>query len=84
MPLLPLPLGGRGIARANARLDARQRKAHFARHPTHAFERLLQVAMDIVIERLQRRDVEDVDASFELWLSPEIIEARQEGGERLA
>ena len=49
-----------------------------------AFERHLQVAMDVVVERLQRRDVEDAHAARQRRLPPQRIEAGEERGQRLA
>jgi hypothetical protein len=48
------------------------------------FERDLQIAMDVVVESLQRRDIQDTNAAFELWLTPEVIQTSQERGECFA
>ena len=87
--------GGRGAVvrwwacrRYGRRLRERaQRLSHLAGGLRDAFERDLQIAMDVVVERLERRDIENAHAArqrlFES-LPPEIVETGEEGGERFA
>ncbi len=80
-----LPLGGRRVAGADGRFQGRKVEAHPPGRFGNAFERMLQIAGDVVIERLERRDVEDAHAAGRRgFLSPEMIEAGEEGGQRLA
>ncbi|MCY1294807.1 hypothetical protein D9M70_441210 [compost metagenome] len=77
--LLSLPLGGGRVA--GAVFDA-NRQAHFA-------DRFHQVALDIDGKRLQRRNVERMDADEggagrDLAAAGEIDQRRQEAGKRLA
>ena len=55
--LLALPL--RRIARAQGRADGSQRNAAFGRQGANLAERNVQVLMNIVAQRLQRRNVDD-------------------------
>ena len=68
--LLPFPL--RRVARAHA--DGERR--------AEAGERPAQVALDVVVERLERRDVEQPQPFARGVVEP--VETEQEGGERLA
>ncbi len=67
-----LALALRRVARAHPDRQAR----------AHARERAAQVALDVVVERLQRRDVEEAQP-FARRLA-EAVEAEQEGGQRLS
>ncbi len=58
-----LPFGLRRVAGADGGLQCGQIKAHAAGRLGDAFERLLQVAGDVVVERLERRNVEDAHAA---------------------
>ncbi len=79
-----LALGGGRVAGAHGHLDRRQRDAQRSGLSLHAFERHLQIAIDIVVERLQRRDVEDAHARREPLLAPQPVEAGKERRQRLA
>src|SRR5207249_8952177 len=83
---LSLALLGRGIAGANADADEGFRLALFLRQFREFVERLLQVAVDIVREGLERGDVQTVDSMLELaaqLLRVELVDDGQEGRERL-
>ena len=54
--------GLRGVAGAQRGADLRRRDAHLARDVADASERRFEVALDVAAQRLQRRDVDDVDA----------------------
>ena len=80
------PRRGR-VARANGNGNRRQLVAEFGRDFADLGQRLLEVALDVVAERLQRRDVDDAGGGFErarLGLANELIDADEEGGEGLA
>src|SRR5688500_17312664 len=74
----------RRVPGADGRLDGRQRVIHRLCRAQDAFEWLLQVAMNVVVERLEGGDVEDADAAPEVGLSPQVIETGQECREGLA
>src|SRR5207249_5109932 len=83
---LSLALLGRGIAGANADAIEGFRVALFLRQFREFVERLLQVAVDIVREGLERGDVQTVDSILELaaqLLRVELVDDGQEGRERL-
>jgi hypothetical protein len=79
-----LTLGRGGVAGANGGFEARQRSAHLPGGLGDSFERGLEIAMDVVVERLQRRDVEDAHSARQRPLTPQVIEAGEEGRQRLA
>ncbi len=81
---LALPLGRRRVAGADGRLEPGQREAHRAGCRRNALERLLQVAVDVVVERLQRRDVQDSHTAGEVRLAPQVVETGEERRQRLA
>ena len=79
--------GGGRVAGANRAGDGRQVVAHLCRERAYLGERLLEVALDIVAERLEGRDVDDAGGLFEvagLGLADELVDAYEEGGKRLA
>src|SRR6266496_5912863 len=80
-------LGRRGVSRANGGTNGRRADPHLGRHRRQLAQRLFQVAADVVGERLERRDVDDLGPVFGGAvgrLAHEGIEAVEEGGERLA
>src|SRR5262249_42946599 len=68
----------------HGRLQRRQRVAHLPGRLGDALEGHLEVAVNVVVQRLQRRDVEDAHPTAGLLLAPQPVEAGQEGGQRLA
>ena len=79
--------GLRRVACAQRGADLRRRDAHLSRDVTDAIERRLQVALDIAAQRLQRRDVDDIDAIRQSAVQPALhqrIDARKERRQRLA
>src|SRR4051794_17932088 len=80
---LALPVRGGSIAGANGRFQQGQRLSQASSRFNNAFQRHLEVAMDVVVESLQRRHVEDANASA-WFLSPQLIQAGEECGQRLA
>ena len=82
-----LALGLRRVTAAHRRADRGQVVAHLDGDLADLLERLLEVAVDIVAERLERRDVDDLGHVLErpgLRLAHEDIDAREERGEGLA
>ena len=90
-----LPLRGRRVARAHRGADARHRRAAQCallrprpRQLRDLPQRLLEVALDVVAQRLERRDVEDarlVGQLAGLLAQPhQIVDRREERGQRLA
>ena len=80
-------LGRRGVSRANGGTNGRRADPHLGRHRRQLAQRLFQVAADVVGERLERRDVDDLRPVLEGVvgrLAHEGIEAVEEGGQRLA
>ena len=79
---------GRGrVPRAHGDRDGRQGAAPFRRQRAHLRQRLLEVALDVVAERLQGRDVDDARDRLQLarlGIAHEPVDAGEEGGERLA
>ena len=80
----PLPFGGGSIPGAHGRLQDGQRLAHVLGHLGNTLQRDLQVAVDVIVQRLQGRDIEHARASGEGRLPPECIEASEKGGQSLA
>ncbi len=54
------PLARGGVAGAHRRADRRRRQAQLGRDRAQLAQRLLQVAPDVVRQRLERRDVQDL------------------------
>ena len=82
-----LPLGLRRVAAAHGSADDGQVVAHLDGDLPDLLERLLEVAVDVVAERLQRRDVDDLRHVLErprLRLAHEVVDAGEEGREGLA
>ena len=72
----------RRVARAHGDARSRQVDARRGSGRADARERRAQVALDVVVERLERRDVEHAQALARL--GHEAVEEPEEGGERLA
>ena len=86
-PHYRLALRGGGVAGAHHRPDVRAGVPHLPRQLRDLRQGLLKVALDVVAQRLEGRDVDDVDGVFQrrfLRLSQEPVYAGEEGGERLA
>ena len=80
-------LGRRGISGANGGTNGRRAESHPGRHGRQLAEGFFQVAADVVGERLERRDVDDLGPVFEGTvgrLAHEGIEAVEESGQRLS
>ncbi len=80
----PGPFLARRVAAADGDTQRRQRNPHRPRPGQDPFERELEIAPDVLIERLERRHVEDPDALLFPRGLPEVVECRQEGRKRLA
>ena len=83
----PRAFADRRVAGARRDLDIGKLDAFLGGARGQLTERRFEVAMDIVRERLERRDVEDLGPRFERAFEPspdQLIEAHQERGERLA
>src|SRR5207249_2017598 len=77
----------RRIARADEDTDLGERRAARRRPGTELGERRGQVLLDVVAERLERRDVDDVRPVLQetaLRQPEEAVDRPEEGGERLA
>ncbi len=81
-PGLPLPFGGGRVAGADGGGQGGQGKAHRPRRRRNALQRYLQVAVDVVVEGLQRRDVQHLHAGRHGVLAPELVEAGEKSGQR--
>ena len=82
-----LALAGRGIAGPHPGADLHVRQALRAQGVADAGKRRFQVTLDVVRERLQRRDVDDLRLVPELAgeaLAQQRVDRREKGGERLA
>ena len=82
-----LAIPGRGIAGAHRHADLGHQQARRHRRVRDLRQRLLQVFLDVVAERLQGRDIQDLGSVFQLTrerLLEQAIEAGQEGGQRFA
>ncbi len=80
-------LGLRRVARTDPLTNIYVAHRMLAQARANAFERRFEIAMDVVGERLERRDVHDaslVGKSPLLAFAHELIDRRHEGGERLA
>ena len=81
------------VAGAHQRMNGGRREIHHKRRLLDAVQRLLQIAMNVVIERFERRDVKRVNAAgiaaelFRICLhtaAKEIINTPQKGGKGFA
>ena len=82
-----LPLAGRRVAGAHPGADLDIRQSLGAQRFAHAGERHLQIALDIVRQRLQRRDVDDLRLVSQIARQPlphQRVDRRQKRRERLA
>ena len=80
----PARVGG-GVAGAHRHLDVAQLLARGGGHRADAGERRAQVALDVVVQSLERREVEQCGtAARRALLAEQAIEAGEEGRERLA
>ncbi len=80
----PLSLRGGRVAGAHGHVNRRQLLTEFLRRRGDAGQRHLQIAVNVVVQCLQRRDVQDADAARQFGLTPEVIEAGEERGQRFA
>ena len=81
----PRTLGLGGVARADGDRERRQLDAPARRGVGQAVERGAQVALDVVVQRLERRDVQQPGAGLAAQpLLDQPVEAPEEGGQRLA
>ena len=80
----PLPLARGGVPRADGHRQRRERLPELLGGGEDAVERHAEVALHVLVQRLQRRDVEDAHAGRASGVSPQVIQRRQERGERLA
>ncbi len=80
----PGPLLARRVATADGDAQRGQGRPHLLRPGQDSFERELEVAPDVLIQGLERRNVEDPDPLLFPRGPPEVVECRQEGRERLA
>src|SRR6476620_4511782 len=81
-----LALSLRRIARAHPRADSDIRKATVAQRLANAGQRHVEIAMDVVRERFQRRDIDDLSLVRQPTiksLAYEAIGGTKKGGERL-
>ena len=81
------PLAGRRVAGAHPGADFDIRQSALAQRLADAGERCLQVALDVVGQRLQRRDVDHLRGVCETACQPladQPVDRRQERGEGLA
>src|SRR5436309_4547013 len=84
---LPLSFFRRGVPRPDADPDEWFGLARFPRQLCQFAEWLFKIAVDVVRERLQRRDVQAVDPVLEFptkLLRVQLVDDRQESRERLA
>ena len=82
-----LALGLRRVAGAHPGADLDVGQPLLAQRLADAGQRRLEVALDVVGQRLERRDVDDLGLVLEAALQPlphQRVDRRQEGGERLA
>ncbi len=79
-----LALGGGGVAGADGDGERFEGRAQHLGSRQDLGERTLEVAGDVVVEGLERGDIQDADASGGAGVPPEVIEAGEEGGEGLA
>jgi len=79
----PPVLGGR-VATAGEHPDAGKRDVFAQARAAQLLQRPQEIAADIVVERLQRRDVQNAAASLRVLTREELIEGPEEGGEGLA
>ena len=81
------PFLGRRVARAHAHPDVRLGQAQALGRQRQAVERRPQVALDVMDERLERRDVQHAQRRERVGrrrLGPQAVQAPQERGQRLA
>jgi hypothetical protein len=81
------PLGCGRIARSHPRADLHVRQPERTQLRADARERRREVPIDVVGERLQRRDVDDLRLILQLACEPfanEAVDGREKGGEGLA
>ena len=81
----PRAVAGRCVARPHHRADLRQRTAGSGGKTANPFQRLMEVLLDVVAERLERRHVHHIGAVRQparLRLQHEAVQRPQERGER--
>ena len=82
-----LALGLRRVAGAHPRADCDIGQALCTERLSNAGERHVEIAVDVVRERFQRRDIDDLRLILEAISEPlahQAIDGTEEGGERLA
>ncbi len=84
LPHHPGPLLAGRIAAADGDAQGGQGSPHCLRSGQDSFEGELQVAPDVLVQCLERRDIENSDAFDFSRGPPEVVEGGQERGERLA
>jgi hypothetical protein len=75
------------VARAHGGADLRHQQPAIARHLQNFSERDFEILLDVVAERLERRDVENFGAVAQFArerLAHQPVNAGQEGGQRFA
>ena len=80
-------LVGRGIAGADQRADGDVGKAAESKLAPDPLERRFEIAVDVVRQRLERRDVDDMHGVRKPSVEPladEVVDGGEEGGQRLA
>ncbi len=80
----PLPFHLRSIAGADGNVDFRQWLLEAPGKIRNAFQGNLQIAIDVVIERFQRRYVQDLHSGGNRILPPQSVKAGKERGQGLA
>ena len=81
------PLGRRGVSGAHGGADVERADAHLGGYGAELAQRLLEVAADVIGQRPEGRDIDDLGAVFEGavgGLADEGVQAMKEGGKRLA
>ena len=82
-----LPLGGERVPGPDGHPDLRRAQAVCHGGSPEAGQGLTQVLLDVVVERAERRDVDDVDPILQPALQPQpmqVVHGPEEGGQRLA
>ena len=77
----PLPIVGRRVTGPDRDRQRRERRPFGLRRGDDPVQGELEVSIDVVVEGLERRDVENPDTSDHPGIPPEVIEAGQEGSE---
>src|SRR5215510_5877858 len=73
-------VGWRSVTGSDERANFELRQSHLPQLCLNTFERLLQIALDVIAERFERRDVDDLSSIFKSTLDSltyEIIDGRE-------